>query len=252
MAATSAPSAFGSTTTQTGGGLFGQNRPSAFGTAATSTPSAFGSTTGTSAFGQGQQQQSAFGMGTTTSAFGQPAAGAGQGTAIADFTATQDRDIASGVNNFFQTITAMPQYRNYSLEELRLQDYAQNRKTSAAAAPGGFGTATTGGFGSTATSTPFGQTGTSAFGQQAGTSAFGQPQTSSAFGSTGTGTGLFGQQQQPSTGTSAFGSGTTGFGSTGGGFGSSTGTSGFGSTGTGAFGSAASNAAKPLFGRILL
>lgn len=181
-------------------------------------------------------------MGGSTSAFGQAAgAGGNQGTAVADFAPTQDRDVASGTNNFFQTITAMPQYKNYSVEELRLQDYSQNRKTAGAAgaATTGFGTPAAGGsaFGSTSTG-GFGQPSTTAFGQQSTTtSAFGQPQASTGFGASNTGTGLFGQPA--SSGTSAFGSttGTTGFGSTG--------STGFGS-GTGGFG--ASAAPKPLFG----
>lgn len=237
-------SAFGSTAAQPSGGLFGQ-RPAT---------SAFGSAPTTSAFGQPQQQTSAFGgMGTTGSAFGQPAGAAGglnQGTAIADFSPTQDRDITTGVNNFFQTITAMPQYKNYSLEELRLQDYQQNRKT-ASGAPGGtgaFGAPAGGAFGAStgAATSAFGQpaAGTSAFGQPQQTSAFGQPAQTSAFGGGATGGGLFGQQQQPAT-TSAFGqpaTGTSAFGASTSAFGQPAATSGFGAgaaTG-GAFGAAAS------------
>ncbi|KAI8385003.1 nucleoporin autopeptidase-domain-containing protein [Radiomyces spectabilis] len=235
-------SSFGSTTAQAGSGLFG-SRPatqSAFGATATPAPSAFGA--------QPQQQPSAFGgMGATTSAFGQTS-GTNQGTAVADFTPTQERDLTTGVNNFFQTITAMPQYKNFSLEELRLQDYMQNRKTGNAA-PGGFGAAAPGGFGAPASNTSlFGQpAASSAFGQQT-TSAFGQPQQQAgAFGSTGT--GLFGQQQ-PST-TPAFGAPATGatggFGNTG--FGASNATPAFGATSAapafGAAGGFGATAAKP-------
>ncbi|KAG1314432.1 hypothetical protein G6F64_001459 [Rhizopus arrhizus] len=238
-------SAFGANTANTSGGLFGQ-RPATGG---------FGSTTTTGAFGQPQQQQpSAFGGGfgsTTGSAFGQPAAGANQGTAGADFAPTQDRDLTTGVNNFFQTITAMPQYKDYSLEELRLQDYTQGRKT-ASAAGGAFGQPAAGG--------AFGQTtntmGGGAFGQPAATGgAFGQPATGGAFGQPAQGGmfnasnpsgSIFGQQQSSTpafgqnTGTSAFGqnTGTNAFGST-----ANTGTTGFGAGATGgAFGA---NAAKP-------
>lgn len=238
-------SAFGSTAAQPSGGLFGQ-RPAT---------SAFGSAPTTSAFGQPQQQQtSAFGgMGSTGSAFGQPAnaaaGGVNQGTAIADFSPTQDRDITTGVNNFFQTITAMPQYKNYSLEELRLQDYQQNRKTAGGAAGGtsAFGAPAGGAFGSnTSTTSAFGQpaASTGGFGQPQ-TSAFGQPAQTSAFGAGATGAtgGLFGQQQQPAT-TSAFGqpAGTSAFGASTSAFGQPAATSGFGAganTG-GAFGAAAS------------
>ncbi|GAN09230.1 nuclear pore protein [Mucor ambiguus] len=241
-------SAFGSTAAQPSGGLFGQ-RPAT---------SAFGGAPTTSAFGQPQQQPSAFGgMGTTGSAFGQPAnaggaaGGVNQGTAIADFSPTQDRDITTGVNNFFQTITAMPQYKNYSLEELRLQDYQQNRKT-ATGAPGGagaFGASTGGAFGASAgaTGSAFGQPAgaTGGFGQQQQTSAFGQPAQTSAFGAGATGGGLFGQQQQQPATTSAFGqpaAGTSAFGASTSAFGQPAAASGFGAgaaTG-GAFGAAAS------------
>ncbi|KAK4511853.1 uncharacterized protein ATC70_003852 [Mucor velutinosus] len=227
---TSTTSAFGSTAAQPSGGLFGQ-RPAT---------SAFGGAPTTSAFGQPQQQTSAFGgMGATGSAFGQPANAAGgvnQGTAIADFSPTQDRDITTGVNNFFQTITAMPQYKNYSLEELRLQDYQQNRKTASGApgAGGAFGAPAGGAFGAStgATGSAFGQPAgaTGGFGQQQQTSAFGQPAQTSAFGAGATSGGLFGQQQQPAT-TSAFGqpaTGTSAFGASTSAFGQPAAASGFG------------------------
>lgn len=244
-AATSTP--FGASTTQPStGGLFGQSRPSAFGGATSAAPSAFGASTTPSAFGGAAQTTSAFGGGlggaTGGSAFGQAA---NQGTAAADFQPTHDRDVSTGVNNFFQTITAMPQYKNYSLEELRMQDYAQGRKSGSGAGAPGLG----GGFGTAATGSAFGSTtGTSAFGQpQQSTGAFGQPATgTSAFGQTQPTTGAFGQPatgsafgQPASTGTSAFGQPSTG------GFGQPSTTSAFGGASTGAFGSAAS---KPLFG----
>ncbi|KAG2223788.1 hypothetical protein INT45_001922 [Circinella minor] len=266
LGSTPATSGFGAganTQAAGGGGLFGQSRTSAFGQPATSTTGGvFGGAATSSApgaFGQ-QTQQSAFGAGGMGgSAFGaqQGAPGGNQGTAVADFTATTDRDIATGTNNFFQTITAMPQYRSYSLEELRLQDYAQNRKNSGAAgapAAGGFGSTATGGFGTGATG-GFGQQqqpGSTPFGQSAGTSAFGQQQQPAAggFGAGATGGGLFGQPQQQQQGTPAFGSSTTGgfgTGATSGGFGATSGTTGgFGSAG--GFGATAGNAAKPLFG----
>lgn len=107
----------------------------------------------------------------------------------------------------------MAAYKNYSLEELRLQDYQANRKT-ASAGPGfaqqqqttGFGT-TNAGFGQTTT-----QPQTSSFGafgaaKSAGTGLFGQTaqNTGTGFGgfssnTAATGGGLFGQNsQQPAT-----------------------------------------------------
>ncbi|CAO3609277.1 unnamed protein product [Cunninghamella blakesleeana] len=143
----------------------------------------------------------------------------------------------------------MPQYKQYSIEELRLQDYNQNRKTGNAqgtTATGGFGsTAATGGFGSTSGTTGgFGQSNTGGFGQQPSTGAFGQT-TTGGFGAqtSNTGGGLFGQTQN--TGTTGFGQQptTTGFGQTNtGGFGANTG--GFGNTATTGFGAGANTAQK--------
>ncbi|KAI9315521.1 nucleoporin autopeptidase-domain-containing protein [Dichotomocladium elegans] len=228
-----------------GGGIFGQSRPSAFG-GTTATPSAFGAaatpaTTGafgaqpSTAFGASNNTTTTGAFGSAGSAFGQ-AAGGNQGTALADFAPTQDRDLASGTNNFFQTITAMPQYKNRSVEELRLQDYAQNRKTSGAAAPavGAFGqpqAAVGGAFGSAAPSTGFGQPAIGGFGQQAGAAAakpFGQTQGSVGFGN------AFGQNTTSAA--PAFGAAPAT-------------TNAFGATGsTGAFGSGFGAASKPLFG----
>ncbi|KAI9253169.1 nucleoporin autopeptidase-domain-containing protein [Sporodiniella umbellata] len=262
-------SAFGAGANNTGGGMFGQ-RPAT---------GAFGNTPTAGAFGQPQQQTSAFGGGggfgnATGSAFGQPAGATNQGTAGADFAPTQDRDLTTGANNFFQTITAMPQYKEFSLEELRLQDYNQGRKTGASAG-GAFGQpAAVSAFGQPAASGgAFGQPAqnNSLFGQPAQTGgAFGQPAQNNAFGAANNNTGgIFGQQ----TGTSAFGqnngasafgqpaqnntfgaganTANTGFGAgaTGGGFGANAGankpfgfgntstpTTGFGATGTNGFG----------------
>ncbi|CAE6530170.1 unnamed protein product [Rhizoctonia solani] len=182
--------AFGSTTTNTGGGIFGGPKPA--------TGGLFGSTTTT-----------------TTNA-------AGQGTASPAYSATQERDTAVGGSSttlHYQSITAMPAYRNFSFEELRAQDYAAGRKNSTST---GFGQ--TSAFGSTATTaTPstglFGQPAqqnqpqqSNIFGQPAQqaqpaqqtqqTGLFGQntnTQTTGAFGqpASNTGTGLFGQQQNP-------------------------------------------------------
>lgn len=241
-------SAFGSS--NTGGGIFGQ-KPQSTG---------FGSNTATSGgiFGGGQQT-SAFGS--TGSAFGSSGGAGGGGGVITNgtsgtpFQTYQEKDPSSSSTNLYQTITCMPAYRNYSVEELRLQDYQQGRKQGTGTGAGGFGQST--GFGGT-TATPFGQTsntgfgstnntGSGMFGSSQPTTAFGQPvssgfgsNTSSAFGqpSTSSGGGIFGQSQNTNTG-GIFGSSNTstvGFGQT-----SSAG------TGFGGFGQA-NKPAAPTFG----
>ncbi|KAI5476733.1 nuclear pore complex protein Nup98-Nup96 [Pseudohyphozyma bogoriensis] len=227
------------TTTAPTGGLFGA-KP------ATST---FGS------FGAAQQPAAGgglFGGGAAAPAFGAPAPAAGQGTASVPYAVTTvmeppkeegKPDPPNQAPHQFQSISQMPAYKDYSFEELRLQDYAANRKTPTAAAPafggtGAFGAAATPAFGSAPAATPsiFGGGTTSTFGQPAAasTSAFGQPaqqksifgggstfgQTTSApsmFGSTpaaapaqtgglfGGGTSAFGQTQQQPAATSTFG-----------------------------------------------
>ncbi|GJJ16105.1 hypothetical protein Clacol_010384 [Clathrus columnatus] len=221
--------AFGSTATST----FGQ--PSAFSgnTGGSVFGSGFGSTNpgSTSAFGQpSQPQQSAFGS-TTGNVFGKPA-GFGStalvptstspvpssGTANPPFQEVQERDPTSVNSNSvlrFQSITAMPEYRNASFEELRVQDYLQGRKVASS----------TSSFGSTATTSAFGQPSqpsTSLFGQPSTTgNTFGQQQPSTGFGGFGqtqqqqqqpqqSAFGAFGQTQQqsqpaPSTGFGTFG-----------------------------------------------
>ncbi|GAB5588975.1 hypothetical protein Unana1_03875 [Umbelopsis nana] len=254
--ATTTPAFGASTTPATGGGLFGA-RPattSAFGSTAPATGGVFGST---------PAANTGFGASTSTP-FGGAATGQVQGTVNPEFTPTSERDTSTGVNNSYQSITAMPAYRNYSVEELRVQDYQAGRKNAgAAAAPGGAFGATTSGFGAQS-STPFGQTATTntfgmpststatpAFGQSTGgfgqtTSAFGQSATG-GFGSTNTGAtggGLFGQQ--PTSTASSFGStqpAATGFGGTAFGQQPQQQSTGFGNTAAGGFG--ASTAAKP-------
>ncbi|KAF9973765.1 hypothetical protein BGZ73_002983 [Actinomortierella ambigua] len=268
---------FGSQPQQQGFGNTG------FGAAATSQPSTgfggFGQSSGTSAFGgtSGFGAKPTTGFGAPTTGFGAAPAATGfggattggfgaaggmiggqaqavSGTANPPFSAYTEKDPVSGQTSQYQSITAMPAYRNYSFEELRLQDYQQNRKFAGQGggfgAPSAFGQqpAQTGfgasqpatGFGAPAT-TGFGGT-TSGFGTGAG--GFGTTGTT-GFGSTTPATGAFGQQPQQQT--TGFGLGATaGFGTTGatGGFGSTTsGTTGFGgATGFGA------TAAKPAFG----
>ncbi|KAJ1311780.1 hypothetical protein OPQ81_010246 [Rhizoctonia solani] len=233
--------AFGSGTT---GGFGTQTQTSTFGQPSTST---FGTGTTGTGFGTANTAGGAFGSTNTGGAFGstantgggifgatKPATGGlfgstpaaanttGQGTASPAYTATQERDTAVGGSSttlHYQSITAMPAYRNFSFEELRAQDYAAGRKNSSST---GFGQ--TSAFGSTTTTTTpstglFGQPAqqtqpqTNIFGQPAqpaqSTGLFGQnttTQTTGAFGQPAatTGTGLFGQPQnqpaQPSTG----------------------------------------------------
>ncbi|CAI4035524.1 hypothetical protein SMKI_13G1730 [Saccharomyces mikatae IFO 1815] len=50
------------------------------------------------------------------------------GTSIKPFTTFEEKDPTTGVTNVFQSITCMPEYRNFSFEELRFQDYQAGRK----------------------------------------------------------------------------------------------------------------------------
>lgn len=259
---TSSP--FGQSSTNNTGstGAFGSNNStSAFGS---STPSSFGSTFGRSAsatgtsfnsgtssgglFGQNKPATSFGGFGSTatntnqTSTFGSPSSTFGastlnqpvQGTTI-PFEAYSEKDTSPGASHgtllSFQTITAMPQYLNQSVEELRFQDYQQNRR---------YGTGATGstGFGSTNnTSSPFGASNTTTSGGFGG-GAFGA---SSNTPSTGFGSSPFGASNTTNTNTSSpFGQSNTNtgnaFGSSGSAFGS--GSSAFGAkpAGSGIFG----------------
>ncbi|KAF2136212.1 uncharacterized protein K452DRAFT_313381 [Aplosporella prunicola CBS 121167] len=253
---------FGGNAAGGGGGLFGQNKP-AFGSGTTGTGGLFGGgsapATGTPAFGAGAS--TAFGGGL--------AQNTNNGTAGTPFQAHIEKDGATSQNAHYQTITFQQPYQGFSLEELRLQDYAQGRRYGnsngqagafgTSTGFGGFGantnTANTGtGFGSntntggglfggnTNTTTPFGggaqNTGTG-FGSNTGGGLFGQnkPATGLFGGSTATssqpsGGGLFGTANNTST--PAFGGGATG------GFGSNT-------SGGGLFGSN-QNQQKPAFG----
>ena len=184
------------------------------------------------------------------------------GTSNPPYQAHTDKDATSNVTLQYQAITCMPAYSGYSfeviaffpsitssvyslLQELRLQDYMQNRKTAGAFGQSAFGSTqpSTGVYGS---QQPQQTTQPSAFGAttsapSTGFGAFGQ-----TTGTNTTGGGMFGgfgsqqQQTQQQPAQSAFGS----FGSqpqpqpqqqTGGAFGSTTGA--FSSTAKPAFGS---------------
>ncbi|XP_059207267.1 LOW QUALITY PROTEIN: nuclear pore complex protein Nup98-Nup96 [Centropristis striata] len=195
-------SLFGNTGTGTTGGLFSQpnnafgaNKPTSFGSFGTSTSSGglFGSTNttsnpfggaslfGGSGFTAAQQQQPG-----TTVKFNPPT---GSDTMV-------KAGVTTSINTKHQCITAMKEYENKSLEELRLEDYQAGRKgptNPMAAGTGGlFGTATatssaaTGLFGSSAPNTNF------SFGQNKST--FGAATPAAGFGATAG--SLFGQQTQ--------------------------------------------------------
>ncbi|KAF5098485.1 hypothetical protein D0Z00_002007 [Geotrichum galactomycetum] len=241
--------AFGSNNNanSSGGGLFGSKPATSsfggFGSSTTNSSSPFGSSTGGGGFGANVNTN-------------QPT----NGTTI-PFNAHTEKDLSPGPSNgnllIFQTISAMPAYLSQSLEELRYQDYQQNRRY-------GDGNTNNSGFGSTNTASPFGSNSNTAggFGSSSPFGANNNPQTGSstfgsAFGSNNNnnnaGGGLFGSSNN--TNTSAFGSSNStfgaskpGFGSsnTGGGFGSNT---GFGSGNTSAFGTNTNATAnKPAFG----
>ncbi|KAJ7167699.1 nucleoporin autopeptidase-domain-containing protein, partial [Mycena filopes] len=219
-----------------GGGAFGQ-------TNAAPTTTAFGQPANTSAFGQPTNPM--FGKPATT-AFGAPAAAATQmdnipavtsGSSNPPYAPYSEKDAASPtVTNSYQSISCIPAYRGTSFEEIRLQDYAQGRKTAAPA--GAFGQSSAfGGVQQQPTTNIFGQAQpaqqTSVFGggaaqPTAGFGAFGNPAPAAAaapaFGAFGqpqqqqqptAGFGAFGQpqqQQQPQQQTSIFGGGTGAFG----------------------------------------
>ncbi|XP_069565687.1 nuclear pore complex protein Nup98-Nup96 isoform X1 [Brachyistius frenatus] len=194
-------SLFGSTGTGTTGGLFSQpnnafgaTKPTSFGNFGTSTSSG-------GLFGAANTAANPFGG--TNSLFGGAGFSAAQqpGTTV-KFNAPTGTDtmvkagVTTSINTKHQCITAMKEYENKSLEELRLEDYQAGRKgptNPMAAGTGGlFGPAaapsstTTGLFGSAAPNPSF------SFGQNKST--FG----AAPAGGFGTATGgLFGQPNQP-------------------------------------------------------
>uniref|UniRef100_A0A1A7XNB2 Nuclear pore complex protein Nup98-Nup96 n=1 Tax=Iconisemion striatum TaxID=60296 RepID=A0A1A7XNB2_9TELE len=205
---------FGNTGTGTSSGLFSQqnnafgaNKPASFGSFGTSTSTGglFGSTNTTSnPFGGSSSLFGASGFSATqqpgtTVKFNPPT---GSDTMV-------KAGVTTSINTKHQCITAMKEYENKSLEELRLEDYQAGRKgptnPMAAGAGGLFGgstatsSATTGLFGSSAANPNF------SFGPNKTT--FGP--SSGTFGTT-TG-GLFGTQNQQPTGSlfKSFGATTT-------------------------------------------
>uniref|UniRef100_A0A182VQ92 Nuclear pore complex protein Nup98-Nup96 n=1 Tax=Anopheles minimus TaxID=112268 RepID=A0A182VQ92_9DIPT len=190
---------------------FGAAKPAGFGVfgqPATQTTSLFGQSTtnntATSGF-FGQNTQTAGGLfGAAKPAFGTasvPGVVGGNGTAVAKYQQTHGTDtlVKNGqtttVNTKQHCITFMKDYENKSVEELRFEDYAANRKGPQAGAPGagglfGAGTQSTGLFGGTA-----GTQSTGLFGQN-------QPQ-QTAGGLFGTSTNTFGATTTPAFGTTA-------------------------------------------------
>ncbi|XP_035891402.1 nuclear pore complex protein Nup98-Nup96 [Anopheles stephensi] len=199
--------------------LFGNNNNTSFGAAkpagfgvfgqpATQTTSLFGqSTTNNTAttgfFGQNTQTPGGL-FGAAKPAFGAaavPGVVGGNGTAVAKYQQTHGTDtlVKNGqtttVNTKQHCITFMKDYENKSVEELRFEDYAANRKGPQAGAPGagglfGAGTQSTGLFGGTgATQT------TGLFGQNQA-----QPNAGGLFG---TSTNTFGATTTPAFGTTA-------------------------------------------------
>ncbi|KAI8898795.1 hypothetical protein BC833DRAFT_588399 [Globomyces pollinis-pini] len=220
--------AFGANTSTFGG--FGQtaqnNQPNTqntgFGTFGAPTNTAFGSTA-PSAFGA---QPTAFG-GQANNANAQTSQTVNNGTGNPAWTESKEREQNAALNQYthYQAISAMPQYKNWSFEELRFQDYQMNKKGPNAAQPaGGFGAATN----------TFGQPSTNTFGAPSNTG-FGT-NTNTGFGAATNTTGGFGTN----TGT-GFGATSTAFGAsnTTGGFGTSNTNTGFGATNTSTFGAPA-------------
>ena len=229
-----------------------------------------------SGFG-GQQRVGASGSASTTST--QPtSATVNNGTGYPKYRETIEKEEVTAVSMpKFHSISLMPQYRNWSFEELRLKDYEFGRKfnsTSVTAAAGGaFGAAapgTTSAFGAqsaggmfgkptvTTATGGFGSTATGGFGSTAAStggfgSAFGQQQNlknqATGFGGFGinnaapTNTGFGAQPQQPA---SAFGQPPTSTPAAGG-FGSGFGQPSTGAT-PGAFGTTASSGSTSFFG----
>lgn len=241
----------------TAGSAFGANTGSAFGLSNTGGGGLFGSSASKPAFGGGfgstptNNSIVPFG-GNSAPGLGSNDPNANNGTPI-PFNAYTEKD-TTGATNYYQNIAPMPEYKNFSFEELRLKDYELGRRypnggatNNAFGATGtgslGFGannntSAFGGGLGAFGASTtnnnnnnsPFGgaQNNNSPFGASSGTSAFGSGNNAgSAFG----GSNAFGGAAN----NNAFGATKSGFGTSGSAFGSSN------TTGGGLFGSSNNN-----------
>ncbi|KAL1598969.1 hypothetical protein SLS60_008114 [Paraconiothyrium brasiliense] len=245
-------SAFGGGNTS--GGLFGQNKPTGFGSTnnTSGTGGLFGGGSTSGGFGTTNNTSGGFGSSTSGGFGANSNNNTNNGTAGPPFQPFTEKDPGTAnASAQYQTITFQQPYSNYSLEELRVVDYAQGRRYgNQNGQAGAFGQSTGfGGFGSNSnTTTNFGANNTNTgglFGSQNTTTSapFGGSNTTSAFGSNNnsSGGGIFGQNK-PAGG--LFGGGTTTQpGATGGLFGSTSNTSNpFGSTNTNnAFGASTSN-----------
>ncbi|XP_035288063.1 nuclear pore complex protein Nup98-Nup96 isoform X2 [Anguilla anguilla] len=184
-----------------GGGLFSQqnnafaaNKPASFGTFGTSTSSG-------GLFGTTNTNSNPFG-GASASLFGPSGFTATQSGTTLKFNPPSGSDtmvkggVTTSINTKHQCITAMKEYENKSLEELRLEDYQAGRKGPSnpmAAATGVL-------FGGAAAATP--STAAGLFGSSATNTGFSFGQNKTSFGTStgafGTATGsLFGAQPQP-------------------------------------------------------
>ncbi|TCD63876.1 hypothetical protein EIP91_004816 [Steccherinum ochraceum] len=173
--------AFGATNNaNTGGGMFGAPKTNTgFGAfSGGGGGGAFGGgNTGTGAFGSNRRRGRRQGQEETGGAFGAPAtditAPVTTGTSNPQYAQFDEKDTANAnVTLHYQSITCMPAYRGSSFEELRLQDYAQGRKTAGAFGQTAFG----------ATQPQPQQQSTGLFGQQPATT---NPTTGGIFGGGG-------------------------------------------------------------------
>ncbi|GMH42077.1 hypothetical protein BSKO_09996 [Bryopsis sp. KO-2023] len=250
-----------------GGGVFGSGSSSPFGNTTNST-SMFGGASSTGVFGSSSPFGGNSSFGNPSSApFGGSTFGGGgfgqstiNGTTQVPFSAPQESESGAHGRNAlvsYQNISTMKQYQNFSVEELREQDYkAGNKGGPGGGAGGAFG----GNMGNTSVfgassgigGVNFGASSGAFGGGMGGTSTFGQSTSqTSLFGGGGgfgaTAGGPFGQSS-----TSTFGASSPAFGATGGtgGLFSGGNTSGFGaSSGFGGFGAASSApAGTGLFG----
>ncbi|KAF8978977.1 hypothetical protein BGZ46_005960 [Entomortierella lignicola] len=260
-------SSFGATNTANTTGGFGGFGTNSATTGGFGSGAGFGAKPATTGFGT--QPTTGFGtaantgFGGATSGFGGGGmlggglgAATGNGTVNPAFTPFVEKEPATGQNSHYQSITAMPHYRGFSFEELRLQDYQQGRKFPGQGA--GFGGTSTFGQQQQPAATGFGAQSSTGFGSNnattgiggfgSGTTGFGGTTNAGfgstpAFGSTApTSTGFGAQAATPTTG---FGATPSAFGAQPAtGFGATSGTSGFGTAG----GFGAATAAKPATG----